>query len=37
MFVFFFFLLGYCVYEFIVDVKDFKKFGIEVIDIVKRF
>lgn len=27
---------GYCAHEFIVDAKDFKKFGIEAIDIAKR-
>ena len=32
----FFFLPGYCAHEFIVDAKDFKKFGIEAIDIAKR-
>ena len=35
-FVSFFFLPGYCAHEFIVDAKDFKKFGIEAIDIAKR-
>lgn len=34
--IFFFFLPGYCAHEFIVDAKDFKKFGIEAIDIAKR-
>lgn len=32
----FFFIPGYCAHEFIVDAKDFKKFGIEAIDIAKR-
>ena len=27
---------GYCAHEFIVDAKDFKKYGIEAIDIAKR-
>ena len=36
MFLSFFFLPGYCAHEFIVDAKDFKKFGIEAIDIAKR-
>lgn len=31
-----FFIPGYCAHEFIVDAKDFKKFGIEAIDIAKR-
>ena len=36
VFIFFLFLPGYCAHEFIVDAKDFKKFGIEAIDIAKR-
>lgn len=31
-----FFPPGYCAHEFIVDAKDFKKYGIEAIDIAKR-
>lgn len=31
-----FFSPGYCAHEFIVDAKDFKKYGIEAIDIAKR-
>ena len=27
---------GFCAHEFIVDAKDFKKYGIEAIDIAKR-
>ena len=33
---FFFPSPGYCAHEFIVDAKDFKKHGIEAIDIAKR-
>ena len=33
---FYFPLPGYCAHEFIVDAKDFKKHGIEAIDIAKR-